>query len=436
MISKFFKNPTLTKIFSLIAAILLWLFVGAQNPDAEMVFRGVEIRIEYNNETEDGVTVLELEHETADITLKGSKNVLSRITSTDITAKIEVDARLSPGWHTVPINVTKPVESVTVTDKNPVSVRVYLDRTASTIVPVRAVVEHELDEAQYLVEEPLLSVDSIELRGPETELAAIREAVVMLTITESNMADVGIPLLVNLVNQDSEIADMERIELSMRSIQVTPRVSERVELPVTVDFLNRPEGWLNTDFNYGLSNTSVRLLVPLQDLSEMTSYSAGTVDLALYEQDTDVVLPFQSPYQSEEEQPDITVSLRFGSLQTFRWALQNIRYDNIPEGLSVEVLSTLPIDIGMRGTRGAVAAYSGRGLSGIVDLAGLKAGETATLPVRIVTGDPEIGALGSVSITVRMSDEPAQTGSVVTQPTDATQPADSAADPTAADTDS
>ena len=29
MISKFFDNPTLTKLFSLFVAILIWLFVGS-----------------------------------------------------------------------------------------------------------------------------------------------------------------------------------------------------------------------------------------------------------------------------------------------------------------------------------------------------------------------------------------------------------------------
>ena len=38
MISKLFDNPTFTKFFSLFVAVLIWLFVGAQNPETETVY--------------------------------------------------------------------------------------------------------------------------------------------------------------------------------------------------------------------------------------------------------------------------------------------------------------------------------------------------------------------------------------------------------------
>ena len=164
MISKLFDNPTFTKFFSLFVAVLIWLFVGAQNPETETVYRGVEIKVVTQNaQAENGVSVVEMSSSTVDVTLKGSKNVLGRITAADIYATIEVDASVAPGYYNFPVQLTLPVDGVTITGKNPAGVDVWLDRTSSVTVPVELSCTSRLDEEIYVVEQPMVSTESIEV---------------------------------------------------------------------------------------------------------------------------------------------------------------------------------------------------------------------------------------------------------------------------------
>ncbi|MBQ3391346.1 MAG: hypothetical protein IJG56_02950, partial [Clostridia bacterium] len=173
MISKLLDNPTVTKIFSLFIAVLIWLFVGAQNPETELPFRNIEIKVVTQNaQVEDGVSVVEMKNNTVDVTLRGSKNVLSRLSAGDIYATIEVDATAAPGYYNLPVNLTLPVDGVTVTGKNPAGIDVWLDRTSSVTVPIRVTQVNRLGD-DYVVEPPTLTSETMEIFGPASRLTGI-----------------------------------------------------------------------------------------------------------------------------------------------------------------------------------------------------------------------------------------------------------------------
>ena len=90
MISRLFDSKPFVRLFSLLMACVIWLFVKAGNPDAEMTFRGVEINvITQNAQLENAVSVVEMSGQTVDVTLRGGKELLGRITAADIHAAIE-----------------------------------------------------------------------------------------------------------------------------------------------------------------------------------------------------------------------------------------------------------------------------------------------------------------------------------------------------------
>ena len=409
MISKLFDNPTFTKFFSLFVAVLIWLFVGAQNPETETVYRGVENKVVTQNaQAENGVSVVEMSSSTVDVTLKGSKNVLGRITAADIYATIEVDASVAPGYYNFPVQLTLPVDGVTITGKNPAGVDVWLDRTSSVTVPVELSCTSRLDEEIYVVEQPMVSTESIEVYGPASELSNIKLARVDVSITDQNMGEAMLSLPFTLVDENGVAVDSENLETSVRAVTVTPQVFERRSLPVTVSFLNRPEGWMSDDFSYTVSPQTLELLVPVRQTTSTTEYEAGVIDLSQHAQSGTVTLPVSTEYLAEGQPDEITVSLNFGQLETTTAELESLGFDNRPSGITVEVLTVMPLTVNLRGTPEAIERYTAENLRGIVDLSGLKSGETAELPVRIITGDSEIGVLGSLRVALRASEAPAE----------------------------
>ena len=408
MISKFFDNPTLTKLFSLFVAILIWLFVGAQNPETEVVYRNVEIKVVTQNaQAENGVSVVEMSSSAVDVTLKGSKNVLGRITAADIYATIEVDASVAPGYYNFPVNLTLPVDGVTVTGKNPAGVDVWLDRTSSVTVPIQLSLVNRLDES-YVVEQPLVSSETIEVYGPASQLSSIKYAHVEVSITEQNMGEVMLSLPFTLMDENGVAIDNKNLETSQRAVTVTPQVFEKKSLPVTVSFVNRPEGWMSDDFSYTIYPETIELLVPVHQGTAITEYEAGVIDLSQHPVSGAVALPISTEYLAEGQPEEVVVSLKFGQLVETTAQLSSLGFDNKPDGVEVELLTLMPLTVELRGTSEAVERYTSEHLRGIVDLSGLTSGQTVELPVRIITGDSEIGVLGSLKVALRASEVPTE----------------------------
>ena len=342
-----------------------------------------------------------------DVTLKGSKNVLGRITAADIYATIEVDASVAPGYYNFPVNLTLPVDGVTVTGKNPAGVDVWLDRTSSVTVPIQLSLVNRLDES-YVVEQPLVSSETIEVYGPASQLSSIKYAHVEVSITEQNMGEVMLSLPFTLMDENGVAIDNKNLETSQRAVTVTPQVFEKKSLPVTVSFVNRPEGWMSDDFSYTISPETIELLVPVHQGTAITEYEAGVIDLSQHPVSGAVALPISTEYLAEGQPEEVVVSLKFGQLVETTAQLSSLGFDNKPDGVEVELLTLMPLTVELRGTSEAVERYTSEHLRGIVDLSGLTSGQTVELPVRIITGDSEIGVLGSLKVALRASEVPTE----------------------------
>ncbi len=406
MKNNLFDNPNALKAISLILAILLWFYMGVQNPETEMTYRGVPVKtVMQNAQLENGVSAIGTGSETVDITLRGNKSVLSRIAAADIYATIEVDASLSPGAYYLPINVTLPLEDAVITGKYPAGYDVRVDRITSTVIPVRAEISYGIDTDTYIVDEATVKPDTMEVRGPEADISILKEAVVKLNVTEDNMMEERINLPVTLYDTTGTAADSTYLETTVLSAAVYPRISVRRTLPVKVDILNLPEAWMSSEFSYSVSPTTLEIKVPVLESSSMTEYSAGQIDIKNYHTSGVVMLPITSEYMQPGGVSEVSVSLKFGDLVTGDFELGSLEYDNVPENYSFELLSALPLEVSVRGPSRAMGSYDGSELRGIVDLSSAVPGATLDLPVRIVTGDQEIGALGNVQVTIRVSEK-------------------------------
>jgi len=404
VIERLLDNKLFLRLFSLFCATMIWLFVKAGNPEAEMIFRGVEINvITQNAQLENGVSVVEMSGQTVDVTLRGGKELLGRITAADIHAAIEVDASLSPGYYNFPISLTLPLESLTVTGKEPAGVDVWLDRTGTITVPIQLVFQNHLEGEEYIVREPQLSVSELKVTGPVTELAEIKSARVEVELTEQNVAEPMLSLPVTLLDREGQPVDTGNLETSLRAVTVRPQVFLAREVPVSVSFLNYPKSWSSTEFHYIVEPQTIELLIPVSRKTDLpTGYSAGTIDLAQYRVSQTVLLPITTSDRAEDQPEAIRVSLRFGPLESLTAEMDAISFDNAETGVEVELLTVMPLSVELRGSAAALEEYDVEALRATVDLSGLQPGQTAELPLRINTGDDRVGVMGSHRVIVRL----------------------------------
>lgn len=126
------------RIFCVLAAIVLWLYVmSIDSPDWEQTFTGVLVNIENETQLVDNynMSVISGYDNTVSVTIKGKKSDISKYTSADITAFVDLTGISSAGRHQLQTGATAPA-GLTVTEISPSTIWVYTDIRTTKTVPV------------------------------------------------------------------------------------------------------------------------------------------------------------------------------------------------------------------------------------------------------------------------------------------------------------
>ncbi len=135
MSKKIFKKIIrnwIVKLVSLIAAIILWLYLSYE----QMPGKYFSVPLELKNIPK-ALSIAESFQNTVTVKIRGSENVLQRLTSQSFTAKIDLKNSIV-GENKFPVKVEfiKPVKNVRITSTDPKEIVLKLDRHFLKKVPV------------------------------------------------------------------------------------------------------------------------------------------------------------------------------------------------------------------------------------------------------------------------------------------------------------
>jgi len=158
------------KLFSLLLASLVWLFVMGEEHSERSYTVPVQI-----SRLADGLVLLNEEDYVVEVQVSGPRGILNNLSDNTFTATLdlvpygkgEVDVA-------IPREAIKAPKGVNITRIRPATVRVHLDSVVEKRIPLKAVVRGEPDGG-YEVRGVQLDPPSISLTGPETLLTQITE---------------------------------------------------------------------------------------------------------------------------------------------------------------------------------------------------------------------------------------------------------------------
>jgi YbbR domain-containing protein len=159
------------KLLSLGVALMLWMIVSGE----EMVERGVRVPLELQ-QFPGGLELRDDAPSTVDVRLRGASGALSRVSTGDIVAVIDLRG-VRPGrrlFHLTPEQVHSPfgVEVVQVT---PSTVAMVFEPSASRQVPVAPAVEGR-PAPGYVIGKVSSDPETVEVVGPESAVKRVSEA--------------------------------------------------------------------------------------------------------------------------------------------------------------------------------------------------------------------------------------------------------------------
>lgn len=224
-------NGLFPKILSVIAAIVLWLYVF-QAVEYEKTFSGITIEIEENFVSGSGLSIVNSFVHTVDITLSGTKSNIDSIDADDIRAFVDLNDVTEADVYTCNVEVDVP-SGVDIVSKSVEQLRIEVDKTVDIEVSNISV------DAVYTIQSPFemgeisvgdtrgKPIEKFTLTGPETDVITVSKVVVDLELGSVN----------NNVNSNLKssaavkLYDMYGNEVNSRYIKIKPEIIS-VNIPV------------------------------------------------------------------------------------------------------------------------------------------------------------------------------------------------------------
>lgn len=218
------KSGVLPKVFSVLAAIALWLYVF-QAVEYEKTFNGIPIEIEENFDINSGLGIVSNHSLTVDVTLSGTKSVIDKIAAEDIKAYVDMNDVTEANMYnrSVQIDVPPAVDVVNMSVEN---LRIEVDRTVSDLVEDISVnTVYSIQSPLELGEVTILDMHShpveyFSITGPETDLVSANNAVIDVDLgSVRNSVDLKVKS-----ENAVKLYDVSGNSIDTRYIQIEPAV--------------------------------------------------------------------------------------------------------------------------------------------------------------------------------------------------------------------
>lgn len=408
------RNKILAGLLSLAIAFGLWLYVityvssGSEETyyNIPVVFEGEAVL------NERGMMLSSSEKQYITLVLSGNRSDLSKVNSGNITVKASLTGIYEPGENieltyaiTYPGDV--PSNAFVEESKDPETVKVSVEKLVSnkeipvvvryngTSVPEGFMCDKENAELDH---------DVILITGPGSVADLISQAVIEVDLTDLRES-ISEDFRYTLCDAEGNPIDAQAITVNTENVHLDLRIRRVKEVKLKVNVVYgggvAPENvGVTLDYDTIRVSGGEGVLDSLGD-----EIVIGTINMAELERSQDVTFPITLPegVTNETGITEVTASVRMVGVNTREMSVSNIRIENVPEGMDVELI-TQKLTVIVRGPSGALSLLTEEDISAVVDFTGAEEG-IATFKVTILFSEEfqKMGAVGTYSVSATVT---------------------------------
>ena len=394
---------------SILVAIALWVYVDVDKaPDTTKTLR--DIPVEFSGESttlaDKSLMLLSGYDTTVDLTVKGPKRELVKITKDNVRLVASTSSIDSVGVHTLRWDPVYPdgVQSsaLTVDWASKYKVTVTVGELYTKEVPVECTVTGEVAEG-YFTGDTVLDPTVLTLRGQRDDLLNVAYARLTVDISGATRSVIETES-VQLYDNDGNPVDNSSIRTNASLIQAKVPVLTTKEVSLTVDLAGVP-GMAGQSIKTDISPTSVRLIGEadvLENINEIVLATLYIEDLELWQQNSYVVTPPDGTWLANSNEV-ATVEISMVGIEEKTMVVDSFSYTNVPEGLYAAVAGEL--DVRLWGLSEELEAMDVTALTATADLSGITDIGSYRVPVTVtVSGYRDVAVKGSYEVTVIVTD--------------------------------
>lgn len=403
------NNKYITMIVSLLAAILLWLYVvTVVNPDGDTTITGIPVTFtgaEVLRE-DHGLTIMDGYEDTVAVRFFGKNADLKKLENNadEIVAVVDVSKVRNAKEYSLSYDLTLPSSiqrsAVEIADQRPSTITFSVERIVSR--PVEVVGDFSDVEIAdgYMLESTGFDYDFVTVEGPESVVNTIDHA--QLTMSRTNVdKSISEALEYELVDSSGAVVDREGLTVDTEVIETTLSVVMYKVVPLEVTFIDGG-GATGADVSYKIEPETVTLSGDGSVLESVNTITLANIDLADTENNVTLPYPIMIPNDvknvSGEEEATVTIKIKNKDSAVIRTS--NISFTNKAEGVIAESIAQ-QLQVTVRSSPEDLKTIAANHLRVVADMTEFTQAGTYQVPVVIyIDGHPDAGVIGEYSIAV------------------------------------
>ncbi len=409
----FSRRKALQVVISILVAIAVWVYVDVEKaPDRTKTIR--DIPVEFSGESttlaDKNLMLLSGYDTTVDLTIKGPKRELVKISKDNVRLVASTSSIDSVGVHTLRWDPIYPdgvqSSSLTVDWASKYKVTVTVGELYTKEVPVNCTVTGQVADG-YFTGETVLDPTSLVLRGQRDDLLNVAYAKLTVNISGATRSVIQTES-VQLYDNDDNPVDNGNIRTNASLIQAKVPVLTTKEVSLAVELSGVP-GVAVQSIKTTVTPTSVRLIGEadvLENINEIVLATLYIEDLDLWQQNSYVVTAPDGTWLANSNEV-ATVEITMEGIEEMTVTVDTFSYTNVPSGLYPEITGGL--DVRLWGLADELAEMDAAALTAMADLSGITEPGSYRVPVTVtISGYRDVAVKGSYEVTVYITDtEPA-----------------------------
>ena len=404
-------------ILSLFAASLLWMYVTTtEGVEVQKTLTGVKIEFLGADamRASSDLIVTEQDRTSVNLTLSGTRRVLSKLTNSNVTATVNLNNVTADGRYSVSYDIAFPAginaNEVTVVHTSSDVVNFYVDKLARKTVEVKGAFTGNTAEGYLADESMVFDPLVVAISGPKTVISKVDHAFVAITREEVDRT-LSYSTTYSLVDANNNPVEDSSIQRETEEVTVTLNVLSTKEVPLDVTIIDGGGATRDANSRIEITPSSIMLAGDAAAIDSTTKLILGTINLSTFATDFSATYTIIPPNGTENmtgvTEATVTVSITGVATKSFSVNPDNIICINVPDGYDAENI-TQALNVTVRAPQEVLDRISEVNLRAVADLSNLGTNAsgvfTPTVEIKI-DGFPEAGCVGEYKIYITLKEK-------------------------------
>ena len=399
-------------LLSFVIALGLWMYVRTYvNTDYEQTFYNIPVALEGKTRLSDRQLMLLSEEEyVVDLKVHGSRQDVSKINSGNIQVVADLSDINEPGEHNLTYSIIYPGDVPTgavSAERDPDRVTLIVARKKTKEIPVQLNLEGDVP-ANYIKDNAAVELDHsvVEISGPESVVDQIDHAAITIDC-EGRTETIYESCRYVLQDKKNTPVDAAWITTNVSEVKVYLPVSMVKKIPLKVTLVDGGGATEDTT-TVQIEPKEISVSGSETALNALSELNLGTIDLSQITEDTVMEFEINLPegVNNVSNLPTAAVSISFPKLATREFTVSEFEALNLAPGMTWEPL-TKQLIITVRGLKSEIQRLGATDIIVQVDLAGVENTAAVEPIIRFPVSYESLGEVGSYSISVQVTPEPA-----------------------------